>query len=63
MLAYAGCAVRKAVASQQNRVKETARSGIGALAENLPKFYNLSKMPTPKYKIVCGHRRDNSIKS
>jgi putative metalloprotease len=35
MLAYAGSAVRKAIASQQNEVGEIARSGIGALAENL----------------------------
>ncbi len=35
MFAYAGSAVRKAIASQQNEVGEIARSGIGALAENL----------------------------
>lgn len=34
-LAYAGSAVRKAIASQQNQVGAIARSGIGALAENL----------------------------
>ncbi len=35
MLAYAGGAVRKAIASQQNEAGEIARSAIGALAENL----------------------------
>ncbi len=35
MLAYAGSAVRKAIASQQNQAGEIARSGIGALAEKL----------------------------
>ncbi len=35
MIAYAGSAVRKAVASQQNQAGEIARSGIGAIAENL----------------------------
>ncbi len=34
-MAYAGSAVRKAVASQQNQVGAIARSGIGALAETL----------------------------
>lgn len=34
-LAYAGSAVRKAVASQQNAAGEIARSAIGALTENL----------------------------
>lgn len=35
MLAYAGSAVRKAIASQQSEAGKIARSGIGALAENL----------------------------
>jgi metalloprotease len=35
MLAYAGSAVRKAVASQQSAAGEIARSAFGALAENL----------------------------
>ena len=35
MLAYAGSAVRKAVASQQNQAGEIARSAIGAIAEKL----------------------------
>lgn len=34
-LAYAGSAVRKAIASQQNEVGDVARSAIGALTENL----------------------------
>ncbi|MCF8079939.1 MAG: M48 family metallopeptidase [Desulfobacterales bacterium] len=34
-LAYAGSAVRKAIASQQNQVGAIARSGIGTLAETL----------------------------
>ncbi|MDZ7582093.1 MAG: M48 family metallopeptidase [Deltaproteobacteria bacterium] len=34
-LAYAGSAVRKAVASQQNEAGDIARSAIGALTENL----------------------------
>jgi putative metalloprotease len=36
-LAYAGRAVRKAIASQQNEVGDIARSAIGALTENLLK--------------------------
>ncbi len=35
MLAYAGRAVRKAIASQQNEAGQIARSGIGALVEQL----------------------------
>ncbi len=35
MLAYAGRAVRKAIASQQNEAGQIARSGLGALAEML----------------------------
>lgn len=35
MLAYAGSAVRKAVASQQNEVGAIARSAVGAFAETL----------------------------
>ncbi len=35
MLAYAGRAVRKAIASQQNEAGQIARSSIGALAEKL----------------------------
>jgi metalloprotease len=34
-LAYAGSAVRKAIASQQNEVGDIARSAVGALTENL----------------------------
>ena len=34
-LAYAGSAVRKAIASQQNEVGNIARSAVGALTENL----------------------------
>ena len=35
MLAYAGSAVRKAIASQQNEVGDIARSAVGALTESL----------------------------
>ncbi len=35
MLAYAGSAVRKAIASQRNEAGQIARSGIGALTEKL----------------------------
>ena len=35
MLAYAGRAVRKAIASQRNEAGQIARSSIGALAEKL----------------------------
>ncbi|MGA6926780.1 MAG: M48 family metalloprotease, partial [Desulfosarcina sp.] len=34
-LAYAGSAVRKAIASQQNEAGDIARSAVGALTENL----------------------------
>jgi metalloprotease len=63
LLAYAGSAFRKAVASQQNTVGEIARSVFGALAENLfnTQFSQQEEQAAEDYGVMVLRNEEHGV--
>ena len=64
-LAYAGSAVRKAIASQQNQVGDIARSAIGALTESLlnAQFSQQEEREADDFGIIFLKQKGHDIQS